>query len=87
MIWDILIAVFVLLALGAAFGAVPLSAIWRVREAGRLRRRRPIVLRQDRTPAKDPHGRNPGVRVIPFPAAGIVSADAKTTAAGEARRA
>jgi hypothetical protein len=84
MLGDVLAVVFVVLMLGATFGAVPLSRVWR----GRPPRRSPVTPDvPDVTTVEDTGAEGASARVIPFPAAGASGPDSKDEAVTAARRA
>jgi hypothetical protein len=79
MLWDVVVIAFVVLALGAAFGAVPLSLL-----PGRRRLSRGSVSRDDLS-AVLPVAK--GADVIPFPAARLDDPAAQDGAASRTRSA
>jgi hypothetical protein len=86
MTWHDAAFVFVALALGAAFGAVPLSAVLHIGRAPRTRVPAEAPLAHQQVALQQARGE--GARIIPFPVAyASDSADAGGDAMNEARRA
>jgi hypothetical protein len=79
MLWDVIIIAFVVLTLGVAFGAVPLSLLQRRRWLSRR------LVQRDHAPVVLPVAK--GADVIPFPAARSDDAAAQDDAATRTRRA
>jgi hypothetical protein len=82
--WHVLISVFVLLALGVAFAAVPLSGLGMRMTQVRKSQRRDVIEVEEKSPAIELGDANAAGNIIPFPAAG---SNAKDDASTEARRA
>jgi hypothetical protein len=80
MTWHAIAYLFVALALGAAFGAVPLSGVLRMRSAPR----KPVPAA---APAMPDEIRGEGARIIPFPVAYASDGADAGDAMNEARRA
>ena len=79
MLWDVIVIAFVVLALCAAFGAVPLSLLPRRRRLARH------SVQRDDVPVVLPIAK--GADVIPFPVARLDDAAAQDGAATRTRRA
>jgi hypothetical protein len=85
--WHVLISVFVVLALGVAFAAVPLSGLGMRMMHARKSQRRDAVAVEEKSQVIERGGAEATANIIPFPAAAPGGSAVKDEAATEVRRA
>ena len=85
--WHVLISVFVVLALGVAFAAVPLSGLGMRMMHARKSPRRDAIAAEEKSQLIERGGADVTANIIPFPAVAPGRSDAKDEAAAEERRA